>query len=116
MRAQELPVSVIILIVMGLVILVLALVFIVLPAASTHFPAPQSTNISAFVIKCESYCSQATSPNPTATIFCQATAVQNGKQYNCYSVYQGSYIYPPNGVCNYTDSNGYSESAGPSDC
>ncbi|MCL4399316.1 hypothetical protein M1293_02305 [Candidatus Parvarchaeota archaeon] len=116
MKAQELPVSTIVLIVMGLVILVLALVFIVLPAATTHFPAPQATNISAFAIYCEHYCSIAVNPTPAYTLFCQATAVQDGQTYHCYSEYQGSYIYPPDGVCNYTTYNGYSQSAGPSDC
>jgi hypothetical protein len=117
MKAQGLPISAVILIIMGLVILVLAIVFIVIPIYKTSGAiTPPSTNISAFEFTCNTACSIANSPTPSSTAFCTDT-MPGYSTLHCYSKVPGtsSYFYGT-GSCTYTDSFGVSETANQGDC
>lgn len=117
MKGQELPVSVIVMIIMALVILVLALVFVVIPVSKTTSSlTPPSSNISAFEFTCSTACSLANSPTPSSTSFCTDT-MPGYSSLHCYSEIPSttSFFYD-SGSCTYTDTVGNTVTANSSDC
>lgn len=104
MRAQELPVSVVILIVIAIVILVLAIVYIILPISKAPIPPPSQTNVSGFQFTCSAACELASSDTPSQTAFC--TDVLSGTSYHCYDQYSSGQYFYDSGQCTYTANNG----------
>lgn len=104
MRAQELPISTIVLIILALVILVLAIVFIVIPISKPSIPPANnnSTTLQEFTFNCQvsPSCPQSPSTNviPSSTGYCSATTSGG---LHCYSPQIGA-------TCQYQDPNGTS--------
>jgi len=118
-KAQELPVSTIILIVIAIIVLILVMVFIIVPDIHgvkifSNTSAPSGA-MSSFKYDCSVYCGSASNNTPADTRFCTASIDYQGNIYHCYSQYDGAYIYDK-GVCTYTASNGQTLQADASSC
>ena len=115
MKGQEIGISTVILIALGLIVLVLVIVFVILPI--TRFsPPPSNYNLTEFQHTCQVDCGIATQDSPSTTQFCQATAYLNGQILHCYSQFApNQYIYD-NGQCVYIAKNGTQMIADASTC
>jgi hypothetical protein len=117
MKAQGLPISAVIIIVLAVTILVLIVVFVILPVihVSSSLKPPSSSD-SAFSFTCSTACSTATNPSPADTSFCKDT-MPSYSSIHCYSQIPGSsnYFYGT-GSCSYTDSFGKTVIANASTC
>lgn len=113
MRAQELPTSTILLIVLAIIVLVLVFIFVLHPVSLFGLPSP-SLNLTSFVHNCQIDCDTATSNNPANTAYCKDTMIYQGNLIHCYNITSSGNI--GKGSCTYTADNGSLITANSSTC
>ena len=115
MKGQELGISTVVLIVLGLILLVLVIYLVILPIVRFS-PPPSNYNLTGFQHTCQVDCGLASQDSPSQTQFCQASAYINDQTLHCYSQYApNQYVYG-NGQCLYTARNGSQMTADSSTC
>lgn len=115
-KGQDLPMSIIILIPLGLILLVLIIELVILPATRFSPPPASSYNLTTFEHTCQVNCGLAVQDAPSQTNFCRASAYISGQTLHCYSQFiPNQYVYDT-GQCIYTAQNGSQMTANSATC
>lgn len=112
--AQEIGVSTVILIVLGVIVLALVIIFVIFPIANSHFGSTANYNMTEFVHQCQVACATASANNPASTSYCHYTLVYNSQTLHCYNITSAGGI--GKGSCTYIADNGSEMTANSSTC
>ncbi len=111
---QELGISTLILIVLGIILLIFVIVFVLHPISLFSPNYNGNYNMTVFVHNCQVYCSTASSNDPAYTEYCQYTFTYNSRLLHCYNITSSGGI--GEGSCTYIASNGSQVTANSSTC